>query len=119
MIGLSEWGLTMKGITILLSVVGGGALFILGTCAVVNVAETMDEQKAAAIALHQKQVEQAIAAKKVAVGMTTEEVVKAWGKPRKIDQTTTGQHSHENWFYDPASLVIFMDGKVRSVTVTR
>jgi len=109
----------MKGTTILLSVVGVGALLVLGTCAVVSVAETMDRQETAAIAIHQKRVAEAIAEKKVAVGMTTEEVVKAWGKPRKIDQTTTGQHSHENWFYDPASLVIFMDGKVRSVTVTR
>lgn len=108
----------MKSLTILAVLAGGAALCVLATCGIMSVSDTMDRQRNAAVANHQRDIADAIKAKQVMVGMTAAEVVQAWGKPRKVDRTSTANHEHENWFYGSGSLLIFFDGKVRSITTS-
>lgn len=54
----------------------------------------------------------AIAGKKIFVGMTAEQVIAAWGKPYKINSTLTGNSKHEQWVMHEhgSSYVYFEDG---------
>lgn len=65
-------------------------------------------------------VNKAIAARKVAVGMTKEEVVRSWGRPDKINTSVGSYGRHEQWIYNRASIadsqyVYLEDGVVRSI----
>lgn len=59
--------------------------------------------------------EAAIAAKQVLVGMTREEVERAWGKPDRTDRSTINGGVREQWAYDSGLYVYFGPEKVTSV----
>ena len=61
----------------------------------------------------------AIAKGKVAIGMTSEQVIRSWGRPTKVNKTITAQSDNEQWVYDRgrfrAQYVYLENGIVRSV----
>lgn len=61
----------------------------------------------------------ALAQGKIMVGMTAEQVRRAWGAPSKINATLTGAGKSEQWVYEGASFrhqYVYLDnGIVRSV----
>lgn len=60
----------------------------------------------------------AIAEKKIFIGMTRDQVIAAWGKPHKINTTTTASHNHEQWVMHDSidsSYLYFDDGVLRSM----
>lgn len=57
----------------------------------------------------------AVTSRKVAVGMSACEVLAAWGKPDKTEQTTTARGTTDRWVFDdfsgyPANTVYFRNG---------
>lgn len=44
-------------------------------------------------------VNSAIAQQRVAIGMTSEEVIQSWGRPSKVNRTITRGGSSEQWIY--------------------
>lgn len=109
----------MKAIGIVAGIViAGSAVIGLGYLISSGIVES-DRAQSQAFVNHQKDVEAAIAAKKVIIGMTTEEVRKAWGKPRNIDRTSTANHEGQHWFYGEGTLLVFFDGKVHSITTSK
>ena len=65
-------------------------------------------------------VNKAIASRKVAVGMTRDEVVRSWGRPDKINASVGSYGRHEQWIYRRANIadsqyVYLEDGVVRSI----
>jgi hypothetical protein len=50
---------------------------------------------------------------KVKMGMSREEVVAAWGKPKDINRTVGSWGTHEQWVYEKQYLY-FSNGKVTS-----
>jgi Protein of unknown function (DUF2845) len=62
----------------------------------------------------------AIAKKEVFIGMTSEEVVRSWGKPNKINRSVSARSVHEQWIYERGSIgrsqYLYMeDGTLRSL----
>ncbi len=53
---------------------------------------------------------EAIAKRQIHVGMTSEQVRLAWGRPEHINTTTTASHEHEQWVYGAGQYVYFEDG---------
>lgn len=50
------------------------------------------------------------------IGMTAEEVKNStWGKPKKINKTTTKYGVHEQWVYSSGKYIYFDDGVVTSI----
>lgn len=57
-----------------------------------------------------------VAPKEPEIGMTTEEVKNStWGKPTKINKTTTKYGVHEQWVYSSGKYIYFDDGFVTSI----
>jgi len=63
-------------------------------------AKQRSEQAQQAIASRKANVDAAISAGKVLVGMSAEEVMKSWGAPSKVNQTINAAGTHEQWIYD-------------------
>lgn len=70
----------------------------------------------------QKEVETAIQAGEIFIGMTADEVVQSWGRPTKINSTITAGSRHEQWVYRRSKhiggltqYVYLEDGRVRSM----
>jgi hypothetical protein len=59
--------------------------------------------------------ERAVANGRVMVGMTTDEVHKAWGQAAKIEHETNQQGLREQWVYPYGSVIYFVNGRVVSV----
>jgi len=53
------------------------------------------------------QLERAVAAKKVMIGMSKDQAIRAWGKPQKINSTTTSRGTREQWIYPTHSYIYF------------
>ena len=71
-------------------------------------------------AAHQKelapQFEQAVASKEVMVGMSKDQAIRAWGKPKTINSTTTSRGTREQWVYPSRSYLYFdEDGKLTTI----
>ncbi len=101
------------GCGLILLVVGG--LFFMG-----ERARKHEDTMAAALAAKTAEAEArkreaAIAAKQVLVGMTREEVERAWGKPDRTDRSTINGGVREQWAYDSGYYVYFGPEKVTSV----
>lgn len=65
-------------------------------------------------------IETAISLRRVLVGMTREQAVRAWGKPTKINQTVGAGYTSEQWVYDRDSIgntqyLYFDNGILRSI----
>lgn len=49
----------------------------------------------------------------IAIGMDAEQVVAAWGRPYKINKTTTGTSTHEQWvMHQHGSTYIYFDNGI-------
>ena len=46
------------------------------------------------------QVSQAIALRRVIIGMTAEEVVRSWGRPNKVNRSISAAGTNEQWIYE-------------------
>lgn len=57
----------------------------------------------------------AIAAGKVSMGMTADQVRAAWGKPEHINTTVTAGGKHEQWVWGSSQYAYFQDGILTSV----
>lgn len=57
--------------------------------------------------------------REVVIGMTSDMVVAAWGKPRRINTTVTAQGRSEQWVYDLSTFVYFTNGRVSTVQTSR
>ncbi len=103
--------------------IAGGMVLLLGAGGLIFVVErarTHGDSVNAAAAIKTSEAaakvrEAAIAAKQVLVGMTREEVERAWGKPDKINQSTSGGGLREQWVFESGSYVYFGNEKVTSV----
>lgn len=50
------------------------------------------------------------------IGMPKEEVIaSSWGKPRRVNRTTTGSGAHEQWVYDSKNLYYFDNGVLTAI----
>ncbi|WP_291528600.1 hypothetical protein [Bacteroides sp. UBA939] len=56
-----------------------------------------------------------IKSEKVKIGMTTEECILSWGKPEKVNTTTTSSNVHEQWIYPNDSYLYFEDGILTTI----
>lgn len=78
--------------------------------------ETLKAERAATASKAEAKVrEAAIAAKQVLVGMTREEVERAWGKPDRTDRSTINGGVREQWAYESGFYVYFGNDTVTSV----
>ena len=64
-------------------------------------------------------LEENIAQRKVAIGMTADEVVSSWGRPDKVNKTITASGTSEQWVYEGRkhrNQYVYLDnGVVRSI----
>jgi hypothetical protein len=58
---------------------------------------------------------QAIEDGKVFVGMTKEQAILSWGKPKEINRTNTGLTVHEQWVYGDHNYLYFENEKLTSI----
>ena len=101
------------GCLVIFLVVGG--LFLVGERARKH-EDTLRAEKAAETSKAETQtIESAIAAKQVIVGMTREDVERAWGKPERVNRSTSGAGVREQWVYESGLYVYFGAEKVTSV----
>ena len=78
--------------------------------------DTLKAERAATVSEAAAKVrEAAIAAKQVLVGMTREEVERAWGKPDRVDRSSSGAGVREQWAYESGLYVYFGNEKVTSI----
>jgi len=56
---------------------------------------------------------EAILAKKIGLGMSTDDVIAAWGKPDHVNTTVTAYGKHEQWVYG-RQYIYFENGRVSS-----
>jgi len=80
-----------------------------------------EAKRAAAIRAKEwpKDVESAVIQRKVAVGMTPEQVRFAWGAPTHINETTWATHTREQWVYSLSHYVYFANGRVVAIQTSR
>ncbi len=57
----------------------------------------------------------AIVEKKVMVGMSKEQAIVAWGKPKDINTTATAGGTHEQWVYNSGTYIYFDDGILSAI----
>lgn len=99
---------------LVLLLVGGGLLYVGGRAQ--KYEDTSRAKNAAAAAEADAKVrEAAIAAKQVLVGMTREEVERTWGKPDRVDRSSSGAGVREQWAYESGAYVYFGGEKVTSI----
>lgn len=72
------------------------------------------EKKAA----DEAEVEKIVAAKKIRIGMTIDQVRRAWGEPKNKIITTTASGTDEQWVYE-SQYVYFEDGKMTSLQTSK
>lgn len=82
-------------------------------------AEADDAAKIQRAKEHAAEVVAAIAKKSVIVGMTMEEVVKAWGKPERRNTSGGAGGSREQWVFEDDSYLYFKDGRLVSWQQTK
>lgn len=111
--GGSGKSILIGGCLVLLLV--GGALFFVGERASRHEDALIAEKAATIAAAEAKTREAAIAAQQVLVGMTREEVERAWGKPDRVDRSKSGAGVREQWAYASGSYVYFGNEKVTSI----
>lgn len=65
-------------------------------------------------------LEELVARRRVAVGMTPDQVTRSWGTPNHVNRTVTALGVREQWVYDRgrtrAQYVYITDGKVSSLS---
>lgn len=58
---------------------------------------------------------EAIAGRKIHIGMTSEQVKAAWGKPKSVNGTTSSRGTQEQWVYACNYAYFDEDGKLYSM----
>ncbi len=101
------------GCLVILLVVGG--LIFVGQRASQHEDAMRADLAAKAAEAEAQKFEAAIAAKQVLVGMTREQVERAWGKPDRTDRSSSGAGVREQWAYASGLYVYFGNEKVTSV----
>ncbi|MFC1666369.1 hypothetical protein ACFL0P_00665 [Candidatus Omnitrophota bacterium] len=48
-----------------------------------------------------EKIKQGILAKRIDIGMTSQELIASWAYPRRIGRTVTDYGTREQWIYDP------------------
>ena len=51
----------------------------------------------------------------VTIGMTTDQVLAAWGRPKSINETTTASGKSEQWAYDTGQHLHFENGLLLTI----
>jgi len=105
---------TLIGGCLVILAVGAG-LYFIGARVSKHEDALQAESAATAAAADAKVREAAIAAKQVLVGMTREEVERAWGKPDRVDRSSSGAGVREQWAYESGFYVYFGNEKVTSI----
>ncbi len=104
----------LAGGCLMILLVAGGLIYL--SARVEKHEDTAKAEMAAKIsAAAAKEREAAIAAKQVLVGMKRDEVERAWGKPEKINRTSSGAGVREQWVYETGFYVYFGNETVTSV----
>lgn len=97
-------------------VINGTAVFQQHPC---PGGQKLDVPVPASSASRDAQVANAIAVGEVRIGMTQEEVIRAWGRPDKINRTVTASTNLEQWIYERGSIsnrqyLYIENGRLRS-----
>ncbi|HET6331209.1 MAG TPA: hypothetical protein VFF76_10525 [Holophagaceae bacterium] len=67
------------------------------------------------VADHAAKVKAAIQKQQVFVGMTPAEAEASWGKPKRVNRTTTAQGTREQWVYQSDSYLTFENDKLVAI----
>jgi uncharacterized Fe-S center protein len=73
------------------------------------------ERLAALRAKWGEEIAKDIVSEKISVGMTADMVREAWGKPKRINTTTTATGTREQWVYGVGQYVYFEGGKCTAI----
>ena len=65
------------------------------------------------------QIKQAVLDRKVQIGMTTEHVMAAWGRPLKVNETIRATSRDEQWIYPGSVYLYFTNGTLTTIQRTR
>jgi len=60
-----------------------------------------------------------ISEKKIMIGMTPQQVLRAWGRPLRINESTGARYHHEQWVYPAHTYIYFQNGVLTSWQSTR
>jgi hypothetical protein len=60
-----------------------------------------------------------ISEKKIMIGMTPHQVLRAWGRPLRINESTGARYHHEQWVYPAHTYIYFQNGVLISWQSTR
>jgi hypothetical protein len=58
---------------------------------------------------------QTMDAREVSLGMTADQIRLSWGKPEKINTTTTARREHEQWVYGQGQYLYVDNGVLKSM----
>lgn len=64
---------------------------------------------------YEREIEMAKENEKIKIGMTKDEVLSRWGKPEKLNKTTTAHVISEQWVYPNFKYIYFDDGIVTAI----
>jgi hypothetical protein len=81
----------------------------------------MEEQRRRVIAAKPwpDDIKRAVTDRKVQIGMTSEQVLLAWGRPEKINETIRASSREEQWIYAGSSYLYFTNGTLVTIQRTR
>jgi TonB family protein len=60
-------------------------------------------------------IKRAALAKRVEIGMTSEQVTAAWGRPLNVEETITATSRQEEWIYPGPTVLYFMNGALTKI----
>jgi hypothetical protein len=64
-------------------------------------------------------VGKAVIERKVLIGMTTDQVLMAWGRPERVNETIRASSVSEQWVYSSQRSLYFENGKLTTIQTTR
>jgi hypothetical protein len=53
--------------------------------------------------------------KRIEIGMTTEQVTAAWGRPQSVEETITATSRQEQWMYPGPTFLYFANGALARI----
>jgi hypothetical protein len=65
------------------------------------------------------QIKQAVLDRKLQIGMTTEQVMSAWGRPLRVNETIRATSREEQWIYSESVYLYFRNGTLTTIQRTR
>lgn len=105
---------------IAIGVIAGFALLIFTAGKFSNDAERIN---AAAAAEREQKVKQAIDQHRILIGMSSEQVIEAWGRPSRINRTVGQKYVSEQWIYEwnngRESYIYLDNGVLRTIQDSR